>query len=154
MWEYLIYLGEVFRASGHGYWISIYSWFLSSHCSRIPHNTLCLSRILLILNCFIMLERVLRIPKSISKSNISEAECCWEQRCLPFNRKWQFYDELVNRLPICFRHPTRIFQSNGKHPRSWFCQHRSQGLSLKLGGVGNDHDIGRWRLCRKYFIIF
>ena len=25
--------------------------------------------------------------------------------------------KLVNRLPSCFRHPNRIFLSNGKHPR-------------------------------------
>ena len=25
---------------------------------------------------------------------------------------------LINRLPLCFRHPNRIFLSNGKHPSS------------------------------------
>ena len=29
---------------------------------------------------------------------------------------WQFCGKLVNRLPLCFRHPNRIFLSNGKHP--------------------------------------
>ena len=29
---------------------------------------------------------------------------------------WHFYGKLVNRLPLCFRHPNRIFLSNGKHP--------------------------------------
>ena len=28
---------------------------------------------------------------------------------------WQFCGKLVNRLPLCFRYPNRIFQSNGKH---------------------------------------
>ena len=31
---------------------------------------------------------------------------------------WQFCGKLVNRLPLCFRHPNRIFLSNGKH--HWF----------------------------------
>ena len=30
---------------------------------------------------------------------------------------WQFCGKLVNRLPLFFRHPNRIFLSNGKHPR-------------------------------------
>ena len=29
-----------------------------------------------------------------------------------------FLRKLVNRLPLCFRHPNRIFLSNGKHPGS------------------------------------
>ena len=28
---------------------------------------------------------------------------------------WQFCRKLVNRLPLCFRQPNRIFLSNGKH---------------------------------------
>ena len=31
---------------------------------------------------------------------------------------WHFYGKLVNRLPLCFRHPNQIFLSNGKHPMS------------------------------------
>ena len=30
---------------------------------------------------------------------------------------WQFCGKLVNRLPLCFRHPNHIFLSNGKHPQ-------------------------------------
>ena len=30
---------------------------------------------------------------------------------------WHFYGKLVNRLPLYFRHPNRIFLSNGKHPQ-------------------------------------
>ena len=32
---------------------------------------------------------------------------------------WHFYGILANRLPLCFRHPNRIFLLNGKHPRLW-----------------------------------
>ena len=39
---------------------------------------------------------------------------------------WQFCGKLVNCLPLCFRHPNRIFLSNGKHP--W-----SRGCSLNRG---------------------
>ena len=31
---------------------------------------------------------------------------------------WHFYGKLVNCLPLSFQHPSRIFLSNGKHPRS------------------------------------
>ena len=33
---------------------------------------------------------------------------------------WHFYGKLVNRLSLCFRHPNRIFLSNGKHPMFTF----------------------------------
>ena len=31
------------------------------------------------------------------------------------NLQWQFCGKLVNHLPLCFRHPNRIFLPNGKH---------------------------------------
>ena len=47
---------------------------------------------------------------------------------------WHFYGKLANCLPLCFRHPNRIFLSNGKHP--WFvllfgkiCFNQSEGTT-------------------------
>ena len=39
---------------------------------------------------------------------------------------WHFYGKLANRLPLSFRHPNRIFLSNGKHPTSLELEFRLQ----------------------------
>jgi len=46
----------------------------------------------------------------------------------------RFYGKLVNRLQLNFRHPNRIFLSNGKHPRLPF----SGGLFASPGNWGED----------------
>ena len=53
---------------------------------------------------------------------------------------WHFYGKLVNRLPFCFRHPNRIFLSNGKHP--CFDLHGQEHLFFFLSL--NMHGPFRW----------
>ena len=43
---------------------------------------------------------------------------------------WHFYDKLVNRLPLCFRHSNRIFLSNGKHPRAFKINHNNENWNV------------------------
>ena len=64
---------------------------------------------------------------------------------------WHFYGKLVNRLPLCFRHPNRIFLSNGKHPRlqlferwitlRWLPRWRSLLVTSKASSSATTHNI-------------
>ena len=47
-------------------------------------------------------------------------------------RMWYFNGKLVNRSPLCFRHPNRIFLSNGKHPWFYLCQKKMRKDVFKI----------------------
>ena len=93
---------------------------------------------LFILVCTNQTEMLLTIYQLLGSCLVPDS-CCKNSRLFGFKPywMWQFCGKLVNRLPLWFWHPNRIFLSKGKHPRySTLPTGRNEILKINFSLVG------------------